>query len=138
MVARVAAGAPSRPAAYGCRNRYPRAKGLSRVLYNLMKYVLLGPLLRLFFPCKVIGAEFIPAEGGAILAGNHVSVADSFFTPLHIKRRVTYLAKSEYFTEKGIKGRLKKVFFSRDGPGPGRPQWRVRGAGPRWTPASGC
>ena len=82
------------------------------MLYTLMKYVLLGPLLRLFFPCKVIGAEYIPAEGGAILAGNHVSVADSFFTPLHIGRRVTYLAKSEYFTEKGLKGRLKKAFFS--------------------------
>jgi len=112
MVARVAAGAASCLAAYGCPNRYPRAKGLSRVLYILMKYVLLGPLLRLFFPCKVIGAEFIPANGGAILAGNHVSVADSFFTPLHIRRRVTYLAKSEYFTEKGLKGRVKKWFFS--------------------------
>jgi len=77
-----------------------------------MKYVLLGPLLRLFFPCKVIGAEFVPAEGGAILVGNHLSVADSFFTPLHIKRRVTYLAKSEYFTEKGVKGRFKRMFFS--------------------------
>jgi len=39
------------------------------VLYTLMKYVLLGPLLRLFFPCKVIGAEYIPGEGGAILDG---------------------------------------------------------------------
>ena len=82
------------------------------MLYTLMKYVLLGPLLRLFFPCKVIGAEYIPGEGGAILAGNHVSVADSFFTPLHIGRRVTYLAKSEYFTEKGVKGAFKKWFFS--------------------------
>lgn len=82
------------------------------MLYSVMKYVLLGPILRLFFPCTVIGAENIPAEGGAILAGNHVSVADSFFAPLHMKRRVTFLAKSEYFTEKGIKGRLKKWFFS--------------------------
>jgi 1-acyl-sn-glycerol-3-phosphate acyltransferase len=82
------------------------------VLYNLMKYVLLGPLLRLFFPCKVIGAEYVPPEGGAILVGNHLSVADSFFTPLHLKRRVTYLAKNEYFTEKGIKGAFKKAFFS--------------------------
>src|SRR5689334_21700753 len=73
-------------------------EGLSRVVYKLMKYVFLGPWLRLLFPCKVIGAEYIPAEGGAILAGNHISVADSFFTPLYIKRRVTYLAKSEYFT----------------------------------------
>jgi 1-acyl-sn-glycerol-3-phosphate acyltransferase len=112
MVARAAAGALGCSAAYGYRNHYPRAKGPSRVLYNLMKYVLLGPLLRVSFPCKVIGAEFVPATGGAILAGNHISVADSFFTPLYIKRRVSYLAKSEYFTEKGIKGRLKKLFFS--------------------------
>ncbi len=87
-------------------------EGPARVVYKLMKYVFLGPLLRLLFPCTVIGAEYIPAEGGAILAGNHVSVADSFFTPLHIKRRVTYLAKSEYFTEKGVKGTLKRWFFS--------------------------
>jgi 1-acyl-sn-glycerol-3-phosphate acyltransferase len=82
------------------------------VLYALCKYVFVGPFLRLFFPCKVIGAENIPEAGGAILVGNHVAVADSFFTPLHIKRRVTYLAKSEYFTEKGVKGHLKKWFFS--------------------------
>jgi 1-acyl-sn-glycerol-3-phosphate acyltransferase len=81
------------------------------MVWSLMKYVLIGPFLRLFFPCKVTGAEYIPASGGVILAGNHVSVADSFFTPLHVKRRVTYLAKSEYFTEKGIRGRLKGAFF---------------------------
>lgn len=82
------------------------------MLYALMKYVLLGPILRLFFPCTVVGAENIPESGGAILAGNHISVADSFFAPLHMKRRVTFLAKSEYFTEKGIKGLLKKWFFA--------------------------
>ena len=82
------------------------------MLYALCKYVLVGPLLRLFFPCTVIGAEYIPETGGAILAGNHVSVADSFFTPLHLKRRVTYLAKSEYFTGKGVKGMLQRWFFS--------------------------
>jgi len=87
-------------------------EGPVRVVYKLMKYVFLGPVLRLLFPCTVSGAEYIPAEGGAILAGNHISVADSFFTPLYIKRRVTYLAKSEYFTEKGIKGTLKRWFFS--------------------------
>lgn len=87
-------------------------EGTGTVLYALVKYVLLGPLLRLFFPCTVIGAENIPDSGGAILAGNHISVADSFFTPLHIKRRITFLAKSEYFTEKGIKGKFKKWFFT--------------------------
>lgn len=82
------------------------------MLYNLCKYVLIGPLLRLFFPCKVTGAEYIPESGGVILAGNHVAVADSFLTPIYIKRRVTYLAKAEYFTEKGLKGRLKRSFFT--------------------------
>ena len=78
----------------------------------MCKYVFIGPLLRLFFPAKVIGAEYVPETGGAILVGNHVSVADSFFTPLYVKRPVYYLAKSEYFTEKGLKGRLKKAFFA--------------------------
>jgi len=45
-------------------------EGPARVVYKLMKYVFLGPFLRLVFPCKVVGAEYIPAEGGAILAGN--------------------------------------------------------------------
>jgi 1-acyl-sn-glycerol-3-phosphate acyltransferase len=100
------------PRAYGEGQPFDRSRGDRYVLYGLMKYVLLGPVLRLFFPCTVIGAENIPERGGAILAGNHVSVADSFFAPLHMKRRVTFLAKSEYFTEKGLKGRLKKWFFT--------------------------
>ncbi|WAL67515.1 lysophospholipid acyltransferase family protein [Amycolatopsis cynarae] len=82
------------------------------MLYRLLKYVLLGPLLRLLWPAKVTGVENIPATGGAILAGNHLAVADSFFMPLRVRRRVTFPAKSEYFTEKGFKGRLKKWFFT--------------------------
>ncbi|NIJ12780.1 1-acyl-sn-glycerol-3-phosphate acyltransferase [Saccharomonospora amisosensis] len=82
------------------------------MLYRLMKYVLLGPLLRLLWPTKVTGLEHIPRMGGAILASNHLAVADSFFMPLYVKRRVTFPAKQEYFTEKGLKGRLKKWFFT--------------------------
>jgi 1-acyl-sn-glycerol-3-phosphate acyltransferase len=81
------------------------------VFYWVAKYVLIGPLLRLFFPTKITGAANVPEQGGAILVSNHVAVADSFFLPLHIKRRVTFLAKAEYFTEKGIKGWFKKQFF---------------------------
>jgi 1-acyl-sn-glycerol-3-phosphate acyltransferase len=77
-----------------------------------MKYVLIGPMLRISFPTKIVGAENVPPDGGAILVSNHLAVADSFFLPLHLKRRVTFLAKSEYFTEKGIKGWFKKQFFS--------------------------
>ncbi|ASO22172.1 lysophospholipid acyltransferase family protein [Actinoalloteichus hoggarensis] len=82
------------------------------MVYWLMKHIFLGPLMRLFFRPRIEGAENIPQRGGAILAGNHVAVADSFFMPLKIPRRVTFLAKREYFTGKGVKGRLKKLFFT--------------------------
>jgi 1-acyl-sn-glycerol-3-phosphate acyltransferase len=81
-------------------------------LYWLMKYVFLGPLLRLFFRPRIEGAEHIPARGGAVLASNHLAVADSFFLPLMVSRRVTFLAKREYFTGGGVKGLLKRWFFA--------------------------
>src|SRR3954466_6888887 len=77
-----------------------------------MKWVFIGPLLKTLWPTKVVGAENIPETGGAILAGNHLAVADSFFMPLRVKRKVTFPAKSEYFTEPGFKGKLKKMFFT--------------------------
>jgi 1-acyl-sn-glycerol-3-phosphate acyltransferase len=82
------------------------------VLYTLMKYVLLGPVLRLFFRPKIEGLEHIPPTGGAVLASNHLAVADSFFLPLMVPRRVTFLAKREYFTGTGLKGKLQKMFFA--------------------------
>ena len=82
------------------------------MLYWLMKHVLLGPLLRIFFRPEIEGKENIPAEGGVLLASNHLAVSDSFFLPLMVPRRVTFPAKIEYFTEPGIKGRLKKAFFT--------------------------
>jgi 1-acyl-sn-glycerol-3-phosphate acyltransferase len=81
-------------------------------MYWLMKHVFLGPLLRAFFHPKIEGAEHVPVDGGAVLASNHLAVADSFFMPLMLDRRVTFLAKREYFTGKGLKGRFKKWFFS--------------------------
>lgn len=82
------------------------------MLYWLMKHVFLGPLLRLFFRPEVEGEENVPASGGAMLASNHLAVADSFFLPLMLKRRVTFPAKLEYFTQPGLKGRLKRWFFT--------------------------
>jgi 1-acyl-sn-glycerol-3-phosphate acyltransferase len=77
-----------------------------------MKHILLGPLMKLFCRPTIEGVEHVPASGPAILVSNHVAVADSFFMPLRMPRRVTFLAKREYFTGKGIKGKLKKYFFS--------------------------
>ncbi|WP_462186435.1 MULTISPECIES: lysophospholipid acyltransferase family protein [unclassified Frankia] len=74
--------------------------------------VFLTPVLRLFWRPWVEGAENIPPEGPAILAGNHLSFLDHLFLSLVVPRRVTYLAKSDYFTEAGVKGWFKRVFFS--------------------------
>jgi 1-acyl-sn-glycerol-3-phosphate acyltransferase len=82
------------------------------VLYWWSKYVLLGPLMRLLARPTIEGIEHIPARGGAILAGNHLAVADSFLVPLLVRRRITYLAKREYFTQTGLLGWIKKVFFT--------------------------
>lgn len=82
------------------------------MLYWLMKKLVLGPPMRLLSRPEVEGLEHVPKSGGAILASNHMAVADSFFMPLMMPRRVTFLAKREYFTSPGFTGRLKKYFFS--------------------------
>ncbi|CAL9375753.1 lysophospholipid acyltransferase family protein [Streptomyces levis] len=81
------------------------------MFYYLLKYVLLGPLLRLVFRPRIEGLEHVPAEGAAIIAGNHLSFSDHFLMPAILKRRITFLAKAEYFTGPGVKGRLTAFFF---------------------------
>ncbi|MGP3684395.1 lysophospholipid acyltransferase family protein [Streptomyces sp. IBSNAI002] len=81
------------------------------MFYHLLKHVLLGPLLRLLFRPRIEGLENIPAEGAAIIAGNHLSFSDHFLMPAILKRRITFLAKAEYFTGPGVKGRLTAAFF---------------------------
>jgi 1-acyl-sn-glycerol-3-phosphate acyltransferase len=60
---------------------------------------ILTPLLRFFFRVRVEGLEHLPAEGAAILASNHVSFSDSIFLPMVLKRRITFVAKAEYFDD---------------------------------------
>lgn len=81
------------------------------MFYYVLKYVILGPLLRLLFRPRIEGLEHIPADGAAIVAGNHLSFSDHFLMPAILKRRITFLAKAEYFTGPGIKGRLTAAFF---------------------------
>lgn len=66
----------------------------------------------LLFRPKVINRKNFPKTGAAILASNHLSFSDSIFLPLVAPRRITFLAKSEYFTGKGIKGAISRGFFS--------------------------
>jgi 1-acyl-sn-glycerol-3-phosphate acyltransferase len=66
--------------------------------YWVMKQVL-SPILRFFYRVRVEGLEHVPASGPAILASNHVSFCDSIFLPLVLKRRITFVAKAEYFED---------------------------------------
>ena len=79
----------------------------------MAKLIFIGPLLRGLWRPWAEGLENIPEDGPAILASNHLSFSDSFFMPLLVPRRkVTFLAKAEYFTTPGVKGLLSKLFFS--------------------------
>ncbi len=83
--------------------------------YFILKTFVLGPLLRVLFRPWVRGIENIPGSGAAILASNHLSFSDSIFLPLMSRRPVVFLAKSEYFTGKGLKGALTRWFFKSTG-----------------------
>ncbi len=83
--------------------------------YFLLKNIVLGPLLKVLFRPWIRGVENVPTDGAAILASNHLSFSDSIFLPLMLRRPVVFLAKSEYFTGKGIKGTLNRWFFKGTG-----------------------
>ncbi|MFI9326299.1 lysophospholipid acyltransferase family protein [Kitasatospora sp. NPDC052868] len=90
--------------------------------------MIVAPLLRIFFRPWIEGEENIPTEGAAIIASNHLSFSDSFFFPALIRRRVTFIAKAEYFNTPGIKGKLTAAFFKGVGQLP-VDRSGVRGAG---------
>jgi 1-acyl-sn-glycerol-3-phosphate acyltransferase len=83
--------------------------------YFILKNFVLGPILFLLFRPWVIGRKNVPKSGAAILASNHLSFSDSIFLPLSVSRPVTFLAKSDYFTGKGVKGALTRWFFKATG-----------------------
>ena len=69
------------------------------MLYWTIK-VVLTPILRVLYRVKVEGRAHVPKQGPVILAANHRSFMDSIFLPLVIRRRVTFVAKAEYFDSK--------------------------------------
>ena len=80
------------------------------MVYQALKSFLI-PILTLLFRPKVTGLRNVPQSGPVIIASNHLSFSDSIFMPLVVPRKVTFLAKSEYFTSPGIKGFIKKITF---------------------------
>jgi 1-acyl-sn-glycerol-3-phosphate acyltransferase len=82
-----------------------------KVFYWVTKYTL-GMTLKIVFRPRAWGVKNVPRRGPVILASNHLSFSDHFFGPLPVPRKVIFLAKSEYFTGRGLKGLISKAFFT--------------------------
>lgn len=85
------------------------------MIYWILKNLVIGPVVKAIFRPWVVGRSNIPTSGPAIIASNHLSVSDSIFFPLMIDRQMSYLAKSDYFTGKGIKGWATRIFMQGTG-----------------------
>lgn len=81
------------------------------LLYTIGKLIV-APTVRLAFRPHVEGLEHIPATGGAIFAGNHLSVADELLLGTVVPRHLAFWAKSEYFKGTGVKGAFSKFVLT--------------------------
>ena len=67
-------------------------------LYDVAMKVI-GPVFRTSWKIDIEGLDHIPESGPAIMCPNHTSVLDSFFLPLALPRRITYVGKAEYMDD---------------------------------------
>jgi len=81
-------------------------------VFYVLARVVIRPLFWLLFRPRVTGREHVPLSGPVILASNHLSFIDSIAIPTVAPRRVSYLAKAEYFTGTGITGWFSRTLFS--------------------------
>ena len=87
----------------------------SGYLYWVFK-VILTPIMTVAFRPRIEGIRQVPRTGPALLACNHTSYLDWLLLPLVVRfRRISFLAKLEYFTRRGPKGRAQAYFFTATG-----------------------
>lgn len=82
------------------------------MFYWFLKNIIIGPIVRALFRPWSLGVGNIPKSGPVIIASNHISFVDSIFVPLLMPRRMVFLAKSDYFRGRGLKGMLSRFFFT--------------------------
>jgi len=80
------------------------------VLYTTL-HTIVPPVAKAIWRPTVEGLDNIPRTGPVLIASNHLSFVDSVVIPIVVPRKVVFLAKSEYFTGSGIKGRASKAWF---------------------------
>lgn len=79
--------------------------------YWLLKNLVVIPVIRGLFSVRVFGAHHIPKKGAAIIASNHLSVIDSVFVPMSIRRHVAFLAKEQFFAGRGAAAAFRRGFM---------------------------
>ncbi|MEY9948227.1 lysophospholipid acyltransferase family protein [Kitasatospora sp. GAS1066B] len=80
-------------------------------MIKIVTKLVLKPLAKAVYRPTVEGLENVPRKGGVILASNHLSFIDSVVIPLTAPRPISFLAKAEYFTGTGFRGRMSRAFF---------------------------
>ena len=80
------------------------------MLYEVV-HAVVPPVAKAVWRPKVIGLDNLPATGPVIVASNHLSFADSMVIPFVVPRKVSFLAKEDYFTGPGVKGALMRGWF---------------------------
>ena len=80
------------------------------MIYSVAKPIARG-LLRVVWRARIVGEENIPAGGAAILASNHLAVADTWVMPALIRRPVHFLAKDELFDRRRFSTRVLGAFL---------------------------
>jgi 1-acyl-sn-glycerol-3-phosphate acyltransferase len=81
------------------------------MLYEVT-HAVVPPLAKAIWRPTVEGLDNIPSQGPVIVASNHLSFADSLVIPIVTPRKVTFLAKEQYFTGTGLKGALSRAWFT--------------------------
>jgi len=84
-----------RPAEYFDRFHARARKGVGWT-YTLVRLLISLPTL-LLYRTRAIGVENVPKSGALILAPNHFSQMDHFFTGLYLRRQIRFTAKSQMF-----------------------------------------
>lgn len=80
-------------------------------MYYHLGRAVLRPLSFALWRPTITGTANVPRKGGVLLASNHLSFIDSFVIPIAAPRKVSFLAKDEYFTGRGVKGRFLRTWM---------------------------
>ncbi|MEX2108114.1 MAG: lysophospholipid acyltransferase family protein [Solirubrobacterales bacterium] len=84
-----------RPAEYFDQFHTAARKGVGWT-YPLVRAIVSPPTL-LFYRTRAIGVKNVPKTGPLLLAPNHFSQMDHFFTGLYLRRQIRFMGKSQLF-----------------------------------------